>query len=88
MKKSVSILGCIRQSIARRSREVILPLYSALPRLPLEHCVQLWAKTDMDILKRGHRDDKGKKHLSCKERLRELGLLNLEKAQRGSYQCI
>jgi len=52
-QKASCILGCIKRSMANRLREVIQPCFSALERLHLESCVQLWGlqdKKDMDLL--------------------------------------
>ncbi|GAB0208882.1 mitochondrial enolase superfamily member 1 [Grus japonensis] len=52
-QKATHVLGCIKTIITHRSREVILPLYSALVRPHLEYCVQLWGpqyRRDMELL--------------------------------------
>lgn len=78
LAKVSSILGCISQGVTGGSRDVILPLYTALVRPHLECYVH---KRDMDLLKQIKHKDDCETGTPLIERTRGVGLFSLEKAK-------
>jgi len=87
-KKASGILTRIRNIVANRSREVIMPLYLTLMRPHLEYCILYWAshyENDMELLehvqRRAMRLVKGLKNKPCEER----PLFSLKEAEGRPY---
>jgi len=84
-KRANSILGCIKHSVTRQSKEVTIPLCSALAWSHLEHSVLFWVPQFKDvkvlecIQRRATKLVTGLEGMFSEEWLRTLDLPSLEK---------
>ena len=83
--KGNQILGLIRRTIMYKEKQLIVPLYKAIVRPHLEHCIQAWRpyrKKDIDKLERIQRRATKMipelRDLSYESRLLQFGLTTLE----------
>lgn len=84
-KKTNSLVSCMRKHIAHRSREVIPPLFSALVRHVWVLCPSVGSPIEErhkhmgEIQQRATKMIERLENLAYKEKLRELGLLRMQK---------
>ena len=73
------VLGMIRRNITYTEKSLIVPLYKAIVRPPLEYCIQTWSQyLRKDIERRATKLIPGLRDLIYEERLKECGLTTLE----------
>ena len=86
-RRANHVLGCMKHSTANQSREVTVPLYTALVWPHLEYSVQFWDLQYKDIKlfecfqRRATKMVKGLEGKTYEEQVRSLGLFSLEKAE-------
>jgi len=86
MKKANRILGMIKRNFADRSRETIISLYKTLVRLHLEYFSTIWSphydkniKQIESVQRRATKLVIGMQGLQYNEKLKQLGLMQLER---------